>query len=121
MTLVCVAERLTSSSDMTGGLPEFSDPRASRAALYRRLEFELLEIGMDELIEFASLLMKLVILLAVVLMALSLMVVPDSLPLLGEAMLLLVVPLLVFTTLLDLAVGWRRSGAASRQPQRPRS
>jgi hypothetical protein len=78
-----------------------------------------LEIAMDEIVEFASLLMKLVILLAVVLMALSLMIVPDSLPLLGEAMLLLVVPLFVLTTLLDLAVGWRRSVAASRSPQGP--
>ncbi|MBB4865592.1 hypothetical protein HNP46_004493 [Pseudomonas nitritireducens] len=63
---------------------------------------------MDENIEFASLLMKLVILLTVVLMAVSLVAAPESLPLLGEAMLLLVVPLFVFTTLLDLAVSWRR-------------
>ncbi|WP_207885505.1 hypothetical protein [Pseudomonas sp. 30_B] len=57
---------------------------------------------MDEIVDFASVLMKLVIILAIVLMAGSLVVMPDSAGGFVPSMLMLIVPLFVLTTLLDL-------------------
>lgn len=57
---------------------------------------------MDEIIDFASVLMKLVIILTVMLMSCTLVVLPDTAMALAAPMLLLVVPLFVFSTALDL-------------------
>jgi hypothetical protein len=65
---------------------------------------------MEEIVDFASLLMKLVVLLLVVLMAVSMLVMPYWAMALGEAMLYLVAPVFVLSMVLDLAGGaWRFS------------
>lgn len=58
---------------------------------------------MGEIVDFASVLMKLVIILVIVLMAGSLIVIPDKAGGFVPSMLMLIVPLFVLTTLLDLA------------------
>ncbi|MFS2124095.1 hypothetical protein [Pseudomonas sp. Pseusp97] len=58
---------------------------------------------MDEIFDFASVLMKLVLILLVMLMAGSLVIAPDRTLAVAPAMLLLVVPLFVLVTVLDLA------------------
>jgi hypothetical protein len=119
MTLRSGAEQFQVPSDMTGGLQEVSDFDALAPRLYRSLASTLPENDMHETLDFASVLMKLVLILLVMLMAGSLVFAPDRTLAVAPAMFLLVAPLFVLVTLLDLAVGWRRSGAASRSPQRP--
>lgn len=63
---------------------------------------------MDEILDFASVLMKLVLILLAVLMAGSLVVAPDRVLATAPSMLMLVVPLFALVTLLDLAGVVRR-------------
>lgn len=72
---------------------------------------------MDEILDFASVLMKLVLILLVVLMAGSLVIVPDRALAVAPSMLVLVVPLFVLVTAIDLAGGVRRfsAGRAARK------
>lgn len=76
---------------------------------------------MDEIIDFAALLMKLVTLLLVVVMALTMVAMPHRVIVQGEAMLFLLVPLFVLTTALDLFVLFRPSDrpAYPSQPSLP--
>lgn len=74
---------------------------------------------MDEIVDFASVLMKLVIILAIVLMAGSLVVMPDRAGGFVPSMLMLIVPLFVLTTLLDLAGIFRRRSVDSFPSKRP--
>lgn len=76
---------------------------------------------MDEIVDFASVLMKLVIILAIVLMAGSLIVMPDRAGGFVPSTLMLIVPMFVLTTLLDLAGilrGRSVGGLSSKQPRR---
>jgi Mg2+/Co2+ transporter CorB len=66
------------------------------------------ESEMDEILDFASVLMKLVLILLAVLMAGSLVVAPDRVLATAPSMLMLVVPLFALVTLLDLAGVVRR-------------
>ncbi|WP_430293224.1 hypothetical protein [Pseudomonas sp. B1-22] len=79
----------------------------------------ILEIEMDEIVDFASVLMKLVIILAIMLMAGSLVVMPDRAGGFVPSMLMLIVPLFVLTTLLDLAGIFRRRSVDSFPSKRP--
>ncbi|MBG6286465.1 hypothetical protein [Pseudomonas nitroreducens] len=63
---------------------------------------------MDEILDFSSLLMKLVLILLVTLMAATLVVAPEAMVENAFATLWLVAPLFVLTTLLDLAGALRR-------------
>ncbi len=74
---------------------------------------------MDEIVDFASVLMKLVIILAIMLMAGSLVVMPDRAGGFVPSMLMLIVPLFVLTTLLDLAGIFRRRSVDSFPSKRP--
>ncbi|TLP70087.1 hypothetical protein FEA48_27685 [Pseudomonas nitroreducens] len=58
---------------------------------------------MDEILDFASVLMKLVLILLAALMAGSLVMAPDRTLATAPSMLMLVVPLFALVTLLDLA------------------
>ncbi|WP_152223951.1 hypothetical protein [Pseudomonas sp. SCB32] len=78
---------------------------------------------MDEIVDFASVLMKLVIILAIMLVAGSLIVLPDRAAALVPSMLMLIVPLFVLTTLLDLAGilrGRSTGNFQSKQTRQPR-
>lgn len=75
---------------------------------------------MDEILDFASLLMKLVLILLVALMAATLAVAPDTMVENALSALALVAPLFVLTTVLDLAGALRRSqedGFALKSPR----
>ncbi|MFV3332249.1 hypothetical protein ACNFIA_15055 [Pseudomonas sp. NY15437] len=63
---------------------------------------------MNDMIDSASLLMKLVIILCVMLMACSVMVLPDKTFAVAPAVLLLIAPMFLLTLLLDLTEGLRR-------------
>lgn len=113
MTLRSKAERLSLSWDMTGPLSEISDFCPFLTALYRCPESGVMETEMDELIDFASVLIKLVIILLVVLMASTLLLAPLTALQFAVPMVMLVVPLFVLTTVLDLAGILCRSQAES--------
>lgn len=66
---------------------------------------------MDEILDFASVLIKLVVILLVALMAGSLVMAPERAVASAPLMLMLVVPLFVLVTLLDLAGVVRRFSA----------
>jgi len=66
---------------------------------------------MEEILDFASLLMKLVLILLVVLMAGSLLISPEGALAAAPSMLMLMVPLFVLVTVLDLAGVVRRLSA----------
>lgn len=76
-----------------------------------------LEIEMDEIVDFASVLMKLVIILAIVLMAGSLIAMPDRAGGFVPSTLMLIVPMFVLTTLLDLAGILRGRSAGGVSPK----
>jgi len=63
---------------------------------------------MGDITDFASLLAKLVIILSVVLMAAVAMLFPERLFAISPTMIFLIVPLFLFTVLLDLAGMLRR-------------
>ncbi|MDH0292795.1 hypothetical protein N7414_27055 [Pseudomonas sp. GD04087] len=79
---------------------------------------------MGGLVDFASVLIKLVIILLVALMSGTLLVLPDTAMELAPTMLLLVVPLFVLTIVLDLMGASQRSSELGgvlkvlRQPRR---
>ncbi|MDU4252469.1 MULTISPECIES: hypothetical protein [Pseudomonas] len=76
---------------------------------------------MDEILDFASVLMKLVVILLVALMAGSLVMAPERAVASAPSMLMLVVPLFVLVTLLDCAGVVRRfsvNRAARKNPAR---
>ncbi|KJK03405.1 hypothetical protein UB43_02570 [Pseudomonas sp. 21] len=74
---------------------------------------------MDETLDFASVLMKLVLILLVVLMAGTLVIAPERALAVAAPMLLLLTPLFVLVLLLDLASLFQRfsdTGARKRMP-----
>ncbi|WP_236199849.1 hypothetical protein [Pseudomonas pseudonitroreducens] len=78
---------------------------------------------MGGLVDFASVLIKLVIILLVALMSGTLLVLPDKAMELAPTMLLLVVPLFVLTIVLDLIGASQRSselGGALKPLRQPR-
>ncbi|MEE9103164.1 hypothetical protein VXJ36_23405 [Pseudomonas nitroreducens] len=70
---------------------------------YTGVRVEVLEIEMREIVDFASVLMKLVIILTLLMMAGSFVVLPDRAGGFVPSMLMLIAPLFVLATLLDLA------------------
>ncbi|WP_447749200.1 hypothetical protein [Pseudomonas nicosulfuronedens] len=72
---------------------------------------------MDEILDFASVLMKLVLILLVVLMAGSLVVAPERALAVAPSMLMLVVPLFALVMLLDLTDVVRRL-FAGKEPRK---
>ena len=76
---------------------------------------------MREIVDFASVLMKLVIILTLLMMAGSFVVLPDRAGGLVPSMLMLIVPLFVLATLLDLVSllrGRAGGGVFSKQSRR---
>ncbi|MFJ3050684.1 hypothetical protein [Pseudomonas nitroreducens] len=73
---------------------------------------------MGEILDFSSLLMKLVLILVVALMATTLVVAPESMMENASSALWLVAPLFVLTTILDLAGALRRNprGSLTQKP-----
>lgn len=117
MTLRCGAERLSLPSDMTGGLSDVSDFGSAPAGLYSSLSTGMPENNMDEILDFSSLLMKLVLILLVALMAATLLVVPESMMESASSTLWLVAPLFVLTTVLDLIGAVRGNSPGSLTPK----
>lgn len=119
MTLRSRAEQFLMPSDMTGGLQEVSDFDALGPRLYRSLESTLLENDMHETLDFASVLMKLVLILLVALMAGTLVIAPERALALAVPMLMLVAPLFVLVMLLDLAGLAQRFSAKGARKRLP--
>lgn len=72
---------------------------------------------MDEILDFSSLLMKLVLILLVALMAATLLVAPESMMESASSTLWLVAPLFALTTVLDLVGAVRGNSPGSLTPK----
>ncbi|WP_448680377.1 hypothetical protein [Pseudomonas nicosulfuronedens] len=120
MTLRGRAGRLPLPSDMPDGLQDISHFGAVwPEAIQIVPDTAMPEKDMDEILDFASVLMKLVLILLVILMAGSLVIAPDRMLAVAPSMLMLVVPLFVLVTVLDLAGVVQRFSASKLASKKP--